>query len=80
LTKTFVGGAMLFHPGTAGANVGGSDHLDHHGRRIVTTIILDPRPRIQLNPAVTSLFDFQYEDFEVLDYNPHPHIPGKVAV
>jgi thymidylate synthase len=39
-----------------------------------------PLPRIRLNPAVTSLFDFQYEDFEVLGYEPHPHIPGKVAV
>ena len=39
-----------------------------------------PLPKIRLNPAVTSLFDFTYEDFEVLGYDPHPHIPGKVAV
>jgi thymidylate synthase len=37
-------------------------------------------PTVRLNPAVTSLFDFRYEDFEVLGYDPHPHIPGKVAV
>lgn len=39
-----------------------------------------PLPRLRLNPAVTSLFDFRYEDIEILDYDPHPHIPGKVAV
>jgi len=39
-----------------------------------------PLPAVRLNPAVTSLFDFRYEDFEVLGYDPHPHIPGKVAV
>lgn len=37
-------------------------------------------PTLRLNPAVTSLFDFQYEDIEVAGYDPHPHIPGKVAV
>jgi thymidylate synthase len=42
----------------------------------------EPRalPTLRLNPAVTSLFDFRYEDIEVLGYDPHPHIPGKVAV
>jgi thymidylate synthase len=38
------------------------------------------QPTIRLNPAVTSLFDFRFEDFEVVGYDPHPHIPGKVAV
>jgi thymidylate synthase len=37
-------------------------------------------PTLRLNPAVTSLFDFQYEDIEVAGYDPHPHIPAKVAV
>ena len=37
-------------------------------------------PRVRLNPAVRSLFEFRYEDIEVLGYDPHPHIPGKVAV
>jgi len=39
-----------------------------------------PLPTLQLNPAVTNLFDFQFEDVEVLGYDPHPHIPGQVAV
>jgi len=39
-----------------------------------------PLPRVQLNPAVTSLFDFQYEDIQLLDYRCHPPIKAPVAV
>lgn len=38
------------------------------------------RPTMKINPNVKSLFDFKYEDFELLNYNPHPGIKGKVAV
>jgi thymidylate synthase len=37
-------------------------------------------PVMELNPAVTSIFDFAYEDFHLKGYDPHPHIPGVVAV
>ncbi len=42
----------------------------------------EPRqlPRIRLNPDVTSLFDFRYQDFHLEDYDPHPHIKAPVAV
>ncbi|MGL4520616.1 MAG: thymidylate synthase [Phocaeicola sp.] len=39
-----------------------------------------PLPRIKLNPAIKNIFDFTYDDIELIDYHPHPHIPGKVAV
>ncbi|MBX3002694.1 MAG: thymidylate synthase [Anaerolineales bacterium] len=39
-----------------------------------------PLPRLQLNPAVTDLFAFTYEDFTLLDYQAHPHIAATVAV
>lgn len=39
-----------------------------------------PLPRVQLNPAVTSLFDFRYEDIQLLDYRCHPPIKAPVAV
>jgi thymidylate synthase len=39
-----------------------------------------PLPTMKINPEVKSIFDFKYEDFELQDYNPHPHIKGKVAV
>jgi len=55
-----------------------TNHVD--AARLQLTRAPRPLPRLRLNPAVTSLFDFRYEDIEVLDYNPHPHIPGKVAV
>jgi len=37
-------------------------------------------PRLQLNPAVTSLFDFRYEDIMIENYDPHPAIKAEVAV
>ncbi|MCG5511616.1 thymidylate synthase [Ectothiorhodospira shaposhnikovii] len=39
-----------------------------------------PLPRMVLNPAVKSLFDFRYEDFTLLDYQAHPHIKAPVSV
>lgn len=39
-----------------------------------------PLPKMRINPAVKSIFDFKYEDFELIGYEAHPHIPGKVAV
>ena len=37
-------------------------------------------PRMQLNPAVTDIFAFRYEDFTLTGYDPHPHIKAQVAV
>lgn len=39
-----------------------------------------PLPEMKINPNVNSIFDFKFEDFELINYNPHPHIKGKVAV
>lgn len=39
-----------------------------------------PLPRMILNPERKSIFDFRYEDFTLVDYDPHPHIPAPVAV
>jgi thymidylate synthase len=39
-----------------------------------------PLPRMLLNPAVTDLFSFRYEDFTLEAYDPHPHIKAQVAV
>jgi thymidylate synthase len=39
-----------------------------------------PLPKMKINPDVKNIFDFKYEDFELVDYDPHPHIAGKVAV
>ncbi len=37
-------------------------------------------PKMKINPDVKSIFDFKYEDFELVGYEAHPHIKGKVAV
>jgi thymidylate synthase len=55
-----------------------TNHLD--AARLQLTRAPRALPRLRLNPAVTSLFDFGYDDIEVTGYDPHPHIPGKVAV
>ena len=39
-----------------------------------------PLPTMQLNSKVKDIFSFQYEDFTLLNYNPHPHIAGVVSV
>lgn len=39
-----------------------------------------PLPTMKLNPEIKNIFDFTYEDFELLNYDPHPLIKGKVAI
>jgi thymidylate synthase len=39
-----------------------------------------PLPQMKINPDIKDLFDFRYEDFELLNYNPHPHIRGEISV
>lgn len=39
-----------------------------------------PLPRMIINPDVKSIFEFTYNDFRLEGYDPHPHIPGVVAV
>ncbi len=41
---------------------------------------LRPLPQMQLNPTVKDIFAFQYEDFQLLNYHPHPHIKAPVAI
>lgn len=37
-------------------------------------------PTVKLNPEVKNLFDFTYEDFEIVGYDPHPAIKAPIAV
>lgn len=39
-----------------------------------------PLPKMTLNPEITTIFDFTFEDFTLEGYDPHPHIKGAVAV
>jgi len=39
-----------------------------------------PLPQMKINPDVKSIFDFKYDDFQIVNYQSHPHIKGDVAV
>ena len=54
------------------------NHLDQARLQLTR----EPRalPRMVINPAVTDIFSFDYDDFTLEGYDPHPHIKGTVAV
>jgi thymidylate synthase len=54
------------------------NHLDQ--ARLQLTREPRPLPTVKLNPAVTDIFAFRYEDITLEGYDPHPHIPAPVAV
>ena len=61
----------------------GDAHIyNNHMEQIELQLSRDPRPlpRMVLNPEVKDIFGFKFEDFTLLDYDPHPHIKGVVAV
>jgi len=61
----------------------GDAHLyDNHLEQARLQLTREPRPlpRMRINPKVRSLFEFQYEDFQLENYDPHPHISAPVAV
>ena len=39
-----------------------------------------PLPKLEINPAIKSIFDFEYDDFNLVDYRSHPHIKAEVSV
>lgn len=55
-----------------------SNHVDQVNEQLSRD--LRPLPQINIKRKVTSLFDFKYDDFEIVGYDPHPHIYGQVAV
>jgi thymidylate synthase len=55
-----------------------SNHLDQ--ARLQLTRDFRPLPQMNINPNVKDLFEFKYEDFELVNYDPHPHIKAAVAV
>lgn len=61
----------------------GDAHIyNNHFEQVNLQLQREPRklPRMKINPEVKSIFDFKYEDFELVDYDPYPNIPGKVSV
>ena len=61
----------------------GDAHLyNNHIEQCQEQLLRDvrPLPKVELNPNVTSIFDFVYDDIRVVDYEPHPHIKAPIAV
>ncbi|GAA4652706.1 thymidylate synthase [Kistimonas scapharcae] len=61
----------------------GDAHLySNHAEQVETQLAREPYPlpTMKLNPAVNNIFDFRFEDFELQDYQAHPHIKAPVAV
>ena len=54
------------------------NHLDQ--ARLQLTRTPRPLPVMRINPEVKSIFDFQYEDFQLENYDPYPHIKAEVSV
>jgi thymidylate synthase len=54
------------------------NHLDQ--AKLQLTRDFRPLPQMKINPDVTDIFEFKFEDFELLNYDPHPHIKAAVAV
>lgn len=61
----------------------GDAHIyTNHLEQVKLQLTREPRklPKMIINPEVKNIFDFKYEDFQLVDYDPHPHIAGVVSV
>ena len=61
----------------------GDTHLYlNHLKQVDTQLMRTPRPlpKMKINPDVKDIFSFKYEDFELIEYNPWPHIKADVSV
>jgi thymidylate synthase len=54
----------------------------NHIEQVKTQLSREPRmlPQLKINPDVKNIFDFKYEDFELINYDPLPHIKGEIAI
>lgn len=69
-------------PGEFVHTLGDTHIYQNHLEQVKLQLSREPRalPQMKINPAVKSIFDFQYEDFELTGYDPHPHIKGAISV
>ncbi len=71
-----------YQPGEFIHTFGDAHIYTNHFEQVALQLSRTPRPlpKMILNPEIKNIFDFTFDDFTLTDYNPHPHIKGKVAV
>ena len=54
----------------------------NHLEQVDLQLSRSPRslPEMKINPDVKDIFSFRFEDFELVNYDPHPHIKGEVSI
>ena len=69
-------------PGTFVHTFGDAHIYQNHIEQVKFQLSRDPRPlpRMNINPEIRNLFDFTFGDFELSNYNPHPHIKGEISI
>jgi thymidylate synthase len=71
-----------YQPGEFIHTFGDAHIYNNHMEQVELQLSREPRPlpKMVLNPEVENIFNFKFEDFSLVDYNPHPHIRGVVAI
>ncbi|WP_273567916.1 thymidylate synthase [Maribacter halichondriae] len=71
-----------YEPGEFIHTFGDAHIYNNHMEQVELQLSREPRPlpKMILNPEVKDIFDFKFEDFTLVNYNPHPHIKGVVAI
>jgi len=82
LLTMMVAQACELEPGDFVHTFGDVHIYSNHEEQVVKQLNRDPKalPTMRINPEVRDLFDFKFEDFELLNYNPDPAIRAPVAV
>lgn len=69
-------------PGTFVHTLGDAHIYNNHIEQVKLQLTRKPKklPKMMLNPDISSIFDFNYNDFQLVDYEAHPHIKGEISI